>query len=50
MIASSTTQKIGERPLIIIDASNIAMRHGKNSFFSVKGIQIAGEYWQKNGH
>ena len=26
------------------------MRHGKNSFFSVKGIQVAVEYWQKNGH
>ncbi len=28
----------------------MAMRHGKNSFFSVKGIQIVVEYWQKNGH
>jgi hypothetical protein len=48
--ASSTTHKVGEKPLIIIDASNVAMRHGKNSFFSVKGLQIVVEYWQKNGH
>lgn len=33
-----------------MDAQNVAMRHGKNSFFSVKGIQIVVEYWQKNGH
>lgn len=48
-INNITTEK-GEKPLIIVDASNIAMRHGKNSIFSVKGIQIAVEYWQKNGH
>lgn len=37
-LAYSTTHKIGEKPLIIVDAQNVAMRHGKNSFFSVKGI------------
>ncbi len=26
------------------------MRHGKNAKFSVLGIQIVVEYWQKNGH
>jgi len=36
-IHNITTEK-GEKPLIIVDASNIAMRHGKNSIFSVKGI------------
>jgi Ni,Fe-hydrogenase maturation factor len=49
-LAYSTTHKIGEKPLIIVDAQNVAMRHGKNSFFSVKGIQAVVEYWQKNGH
>jgi Zc3h12a-like Ribonuclease NYN domain len=49
-IATSTAQSQGEKPLVIVDASNVAMRHGKNSFFSVKGIQLACEYWQKNGH
>jgi hypothetical protein len=47
---ATASQKKGEKPLIIVDASNVAMRHGKNSFFSVKGIQIVVEYWQKNGH
>jgi hypothetical protein len=51
MITNQTSALItDEKPLIIIDASNIAMRHGKNSFFSVKGIQVVAEYWQKNGH
>lgn len=26
------------------------MRHGKDKVFSVRGIQIAINYWQKNGH
>ena len=26
------------------------MRHGKDKYFSVKGIQIAITYWKKNGH
>lgn len=36
--------------MIILDASNIAMRHGHNSFFSVKGIQLVAHYWKMNGH
>ncbi len=32
------SQKKHEKPLVIIDAQNVAMRHGKNSLFSVKGI------------
>lgn len=35
---------------MIVDASNVAMRYGKNKEFKVKGIQIAVEYWKKNGH
>ena len=26
------------------------MRHGKDKFFSTRGIHIAVNYWQKNGH
>lgn len=26
------------------------MKHGKDKLFSVKGIQIAVNYWSKNGH
>jgi hypothetical protein len=42
-----------EKPLIVLDASNIAMRHGEReqkSIYSTKGIQIAIEYFTKNGH
>ena len=36
--------------MIVLDAQNVAMRHGKDKVFSVKGIQIAINYWRKNGH
>lgn len=38
------------KPLIILDAQNVAMKHGRDKLFSVKGIQIAVNYWVKNGH
>ena len=38
------------KPLIVLDAQNIAMRHGKDKFFSTKGIEIAVNFWSKNGH
>ena len=43
-------KKPNEKPWIVVDASNVAMRHGKNQLFSVKGLQIVLEYWAKNGH
>jgi hypothetical protein len=39
-----------KKPLIVIDAQNVAMKHGRDKLFSVKGIQIAVNYWVKNGH
>lgn len=42
-------QMIKEKPLIILDASNVAMKHG-DSNFSSKGIQIVMDYFTKNGH
>lgn len=39
-----------EKPLIVLDVQNIAMRHGKDKVFSCKGIQLAVQYWMKNGH
>ena len=40
-----------EKPLIVLDASNIAMRHGEQKgIYSTKGIQIAIEFFTKNGH
>ena len=39
------------KPLIVLDASNIAMRHGEQKgIYSTKGIQIAIEFFTKNGH
>ena len=38
-----------EKPLIILDASNVAMRHGGQTY-STKGIKIVMDYFTKNGH
>ena len=38
-----------EKPLIIIDLQNVAMRHG-NKTFSCKGIEIVVQYWMSKGH
>eukprot|EP00899_Mesostigma_viride_P026559 jgi/Mesvir1/7088/Mv09195-RA.1 len=35
--------------LIIVDAPNVAMRHGLKKKFSCRGIQIAVEYWRSRG-
>lgn len=39
-----------EKPEIVIDAPNVAMRHANNKKVSVRGIQLAIQYWQKKGH
>lgn len=49
-MAISESKLKEDKPLIIVDASNVAMRYGKNKEFKVKGIQIVVEYWKKNGH
>ena len=38
------------RFLIVMDAENIAMNHGRNLFFSVKGIEIVRDFYEKQGH
>eukprot|EP00005_Dracoamoeba_jomungandri_P010311 CAMPEP_0174274876 /NCGR_PEP_ID=MMETSP0439-20130205/59511_1 /TAXON_ID=0 /ORGANISM="Stereomyxa ramosa, Strain Chinc5" /LENGTH=520 /DNA_ID=CAMNT_0015366919 /DNA_START=660 /DNA_END=2222 /DNA_ORIENTATION=+ len=38
------------KPVVILDAPNIAMKHGKNKRFSVAGIEIAAKYYQERGH
>eukprot|EP00340_Litonotus_pictus_P002026 CAMPEP_0170527084 /NCGR_PEP_ID=MMETSP0209-20121228/12531_1 /TAXON_ID=665100 ORGANISM="Litonotus pictus, Strain P1" /NCGR_SAMPLE_ID=MMETSP0209 /ASSEMBLY_ACC=CAM_ASM_000301 /LENGTH=693 /DNA_ID=CAMNT_0010817355 /DNA_START=233 /DNA_END=2314 /DNA_ORIENTATION=+ len=38
------------KPLILLDMSNIAMRHGNSERFSTKGIKICLEFFQRNGH
>jgi ribonuclease ZC3H12 len=39
----------GLRP-IVIDASNVAMAHGRSSVFSVKGIQLVIDFFRARGH
>jgi len=52
MMASSHSRR-GEkgslRP-IVLDGCNIAMYHGRNKVFSVRGIEIVLEYFLKRGH
>ena len=36
--------------LVVLDAPNIAMRHGKKKLFSCKGIQLAMEWYQVLHH
>jgi len=39
-----------KRPLIIIDAQNIAMRYGSNKTFKVQGIKIVADFFLRQGH
>ena len=48
MLPKSNIKK--QKSLILLDASNIAMRHGGNKVFSTKGIEIAMQYFTMNGH
>ncbi len=38
------------RSLIILDASNICMCHGRNKLFSTKGLQLTLDYYRSHGH
>ena len=35
---------------VVIDAPNVAIRHGKQKAFSSRGVEIALDYWQRQGH
>ncbi|KAG6962145.1 hypothetical protein JG688_00008745, partial [Phytophthora aleatoria] len=39
-----------QQRLIVIDAPNVAMRHGKGKIFSCAGIELAVSYFQALGH
>ena len=43
--SGSTLIRMKAKPLIVLDAQNVAMRHGLNQRFSCKGIEIAVQYW-----
>ena len=36
--------------MIVLDAPNVAMRHGRGKQFSCDGISLAIVYYQKRGH
>lgn len=38
------------KPLILLDMSNIAMRHGNSEKFSTKGIKVCLDFFINNGH
>lgn len=37
-------------PVIVIDAPNVAIKHGKGARFSCRGVALAIEYWRAAGH
>ncbi|CAM9347513.1 unnamed protein product [Chrysoparadoxa australica] len=39
-----------ELPLVLVDAPNVAMRHGLKKKFSCKGIQLTVDHFRLNGH
>ncbi|CAH0551355.1 unnamed protein product [Brassicogethes aeneus] len=43
-------KKKGSLRPIFIDGSNVAFAHGKNKFFSVRGLQICIDYFRRRGH
>ena len=52
MMASSHSRRGAKGSLrpIVLDGCNIAMYHGRNKVFSVRGIEIVLEYFLKRGH
>ncbi|KAL4086359.1 hypothetical protein PRIC1_014486 [Phytophthora ramorum] len=46
----SLTASEDQQRLIVIDAPNVAMRHGKGKLFSCAGIELAVKYFQVLGH
>ena len=48
--SNNESQCCGNLRPIVIDGSNVAMSHGNNSRFSVKGIDIVVKYFQERGH
>lgn len=50
--APTTSRKnmVKHSAIIVVDAANVAMRHGLNQRFSCKGIEIALHFFQAGGH
>jgi len=48
--STSTQSNHGKKALVVIDGPNVAMKHGKKSYFSVVGLKIAIEYYISRGY
>lgn len=48
--AAATMTKTDTKSLVVLDAPNIAMRHGLNKKFSTYGIELALRFWEDRGH
>lgn len=48
--APSSMSALGDPPVVVVDAPNVAMRHGLNLRFSSKGVQLALDFFIRAGH
>lgn len=48
--ASVPSRSLDPRFLIVLDAENVAVFHGKGMFFSVRGLEIVRDFFQSRGH
>jgi hypothetical protein len=39
-----------DKTLIVADGRNVAIKHGKNEYFSTKGLEIMVKYWSGKGY
>lgn len=49
-LVSSVLKVPGQLPSIVLDGSNIAWRHSKNTRFSIRGVAEAVQYFSTRGH
>lgn len=50
LLPATPSRELDPRFLIVLDAENVALRHGKDMFFSVRGLEIARDFFQVRGH
>lgn len=39
-----------DKTLIVADGRNVAIKHGRDEYFSVRGLEIIVKYWQERGY
>ena len=47
---ATPSRSLDPRFLIVLDAENVALYHGKQLFFSVRGLEIVRDFFQSRGH